>query len=439
MPPVATTRPGSDDPTVALEPTPSALLGAARRHQVVDRAVRLVDDLRPGSGRRVEPGFPLPAVVDAPSVANRRTCVTFRPMSLGSEWRFGTFLPSAPGRRRSTARPRDEVVSGPEIQEMHVSKRVAVWCAVVSAAAVVLAGCVTGAPPGTGTTGPDDISITFDPSGTDGPCVQVPTAWSNGTVRATHASSATEFIVTVVVDAPLCDPLDVKGAIYAMPQRGIQWPQTLAGVRSTTLSAPGTTTFRFAKGCTPAQFDVLTGSTPPVIRPGGPIHGPLLFPSTAQQYFGNTNCPPPPSSTTTTTTTATTTVPETTTTVVTGTTTTTALPTTTTVPVTSTTTVPGPPTTVPPTYLPQNPIYNNPNYFTGPTNGICTKLEPVATPFVMPVPEFGNVWTLLVIKAGSGTQANQLVAAPAVGQSYTHTSGQDISHVIFCQRPFSED
>jgi len=161
---------------------------------------------------------------------------------------------------------------------MHVSKRVAVWCAVVSAAAVVLAGCVTGAPPGTGTTGPDDISITFGPSGTDGPCVQVPT-----------------------------------------------------------------------------------------------------------------------------------------------------------------TTVPGPPTTVPPTYLPQNPIYNNPNYFTGPTNGICTKLEPVATPFVMPVPEFGNVWTLLVIKAGSGTQANQLVAAPAVGQSYTHTSGQDISHVIFCQRPFSED
>ena len=325
---------------------------------------------------------------------------------------------------------------------MNVVKRVAVWRAVVSAAALVAAGCVTGAPPGTGTTGSDDISITFDPSGAGGPCVGIPTAVANGTVRTTYASSATEFIVTAVVAAPLCDPLEVKAAIYAMPARGIQWPQTLAGVRSSTLSEPGTTTFRFAKGCTPAQFDVLTGNTPPVIQPGGPFHGPLLSPSTAQQYFGNTNCPPAPPTTTTvpeTTTTVpettTTTVPETTTTtIVTGTTTTIVPPaTTTTVPVTTTTTVPGPRTT-----LPQNPTYNNPNYFTGPTYGLCTKLEPVTTPFVMPVPEFGNVWTLLVIKAGSGTDANELVPDPSSGQPYTHTSGKDISHVIFCQQPLAD-
>jgi hypothetical protein len=330
-----------------------------------------------------------------------------------------------------------------------VFTRVAVWCALVSAMALAAAGCVTGPPPGTGTTGPDDISISFDPSGAGGPCVEIPIALSNGTLKATHASSSTEFIVTVVVAAPLCDPLEVKAAIYAMPERGIQWPQTLAGVRSSTLSEAGTTTIRFAKGCTPAQFDVLTGATPPVIKPGGPVHGPLLTPSTAQQYFGNTNCPPETTTTTvpeTTTTfpeTTTTTVPETTTTsvpetttttVVTGTTTTSVPPsTTTTVPVTTTTTVPGPRTT-----LPQNPTYNNPNYFTGPTYGLCTKLEPVTTPFVMPVPEFGNAWTLLVIKAGSGTDANQLVPDPTSGQSYTHTSGKDISHAIFCQQPLAD-
>lgn len=113
--------------------------------------------------------------------------------------------------------------------------------------------------------------------------------------------------------------------------------------------------------------------------------------------------------------------------------------TTTTVPVTTTTTVPGPPTTVPPTCLPQDPTYNNPNYFTGPTYGLCTKLEPVATPFVMPVPEVGNVWTLLVIKAGSGPLANQLVPDPSSDESYTHSSGHDFSHVIFCQQPLTGD
>ena len=74
----------------------------------------------------------------------------------------------------------------------------------------------------------------------------------------------------------LCNPIAAKAAIYAIPDSWLlPWPQTLVSVEEFTLSAAGTTTVTFAKGCDPQQFDVLTGATPQVIN-SGLDHGPLL-------------------------------------------------------------------------------------------------------------------------------------------------------------------
>jgi len=56
------------------------------------------------------------------------------------------------------------------------------------------------------------------------------------------------------------------------------------------------------------------------------------------------------------------------------------------------------------------------------------KYEPVDTPFVVPAPPEGTVWTLLVLKAGT---TNETIANPVAGQSYAH-SEHDNSHVILC-------
>ena len=107
--------------------------------------------------------------------------------------------------------------------------------------------------------------------------------------------------------APLCSRINVIAAIYQMPGNGVAWPQTLLETAPFTLREPGVTEVIFAKTCTPAQFDVITGATPPVISPLGPWHGPLLFPfdtSTSLQWFG---CGPTTSTSTTSTSSSTTT------------------------------------------------------------------------------------------------------------------------------------
>lgn len=60
------------------------------------------------------------------------------------------------------------------------------------------------------------------------------------------------------------------------------------------------------------------------------------------------------------------------------------------------------------------------------------KYEPVDTPFVVPEPPAGEVWTLLVLKAGSGEGENAEFVNPTVGVGYEHPSGKDISHAILC-------
>jgi len=64
------------------------------------------------------------------------------------------------------------------------------------------------------------------------------------------------------------------------------------------------------------------------------------------------------------------------------------------------------------------------------------KIEPVDTPFVVPAPPQGQVWTLLVLKAGSGPDQNQEIPNPTVGTAYFWQTGEkDISHVILCYEP----
>lgn len=63
------------------------------------------------------------------------------------------------------------------------------------------------------------------------------------------------------------------------------------------------------------------------------------------------------------------------------------------------------------------------------------KYEPVSTPFIVPEPSSGTVWSLLVIKAASGADENATWPYPIVGQGYTHPSGHANSHAILCWEP----
>lgn len=105
------------------------------------------------------------------------------------------------------------------------------------------------------------------------------------------SSSETEFVLTVIASAPLCEPVRATAAVYAMPANGVAWPQTLVEATPFTIFEAGTTVITFHKSNTCVQFDVITGYAPQTISPLGPWHGPLLFPfdlSTSQQYWG---CP----------------------------------------------------------------------------------------------------------------------------------------------------
>lgn len=64
----------------------------------------------------------------------------------------------------------------------------------------------------------------------------------------------------------------------------------------------------------------------------------------------------------------------------------------------------------------------------------CTKVELAdgINSYTLPELPAGQIYTLLVLKAGSGASANTVVQFPEAGAAYTHSSGKDISHVIYC-------
>ena len=53
--------------------------------------------------------------------------------------------------------------------------------------------------------------------------------------------------------------------------------------------------------------------------------------------------------------------------------------------------------------------------------------------FTLPVLESGKEYSALVLKAGSGSLANQVILAGlGTGDSFRHQTGKDLSHAIYC-------
>lgn len=139
-----------------------------------------------------------------------------------------------------------------------------------------------------------DITITQTPGIAAGPCIG-----QHGLTNTVFSDSST-FRLRVVAPSDPCQPIEAVAAIYAMPGGGAAWPQTLKEAVPFTISEAGTTTITFAKTCTPVQFDVVTGATPPVISPlGGEMHGPLLFPADISTAFQDPGIVCEPTTTTT--------------------------------------------------------------------------------------------------------------------------------------------
>ncbi len=129
------------------------------------------------------------------------------------------------------------------------------------------------------------VTITTTPSGVGAPCLPPLLALSN-----TPSNTDEAFTLRIDVSAPLCSPIDAAAVVYAMPDNGEAWPQTLLERVDFRLDVAGVTEVRFAKECDPVQFDVITGVSPQVISPLGEFHGPLLFPfdvSTSLQFNGD--------------------------------------------------------------------------------------------------------------------------------------------------------
>src|SRR4051794_40036155 len=110
---------------------------------------------------------------------------------------------------------------------LRMGVRARVWMSVVVSAAALIAVACTPTPPTVGTVTSADITIVQTPSGVAGPCVPSGSAISSGVVTHSRTVTATAFVLTIDVAAPLCTPLLAQAVIYRMPGDGIAWPQTL--------------------------------------------------------------------------------------------------------------------------------------------------------------------------------------------------------------------
>lgn len=69
-----------------------------------------------------------------------------------------------------------------------------------------------------------------------------------------------------------------------------------------------------------------------------------------------------------------------------------------------------------------------------PEDDTCTKVELGAgiKSYTLPDPGDRMMYTLLVLKSGSGDSANTVIWYPVAGVAYAHTSGKELSHIIYC-------
>lgn len=78
----------------------------------------------------------------------------------------------------------------------------------------------------------------------------------------------------------------------------------------------------------------------------------------------------------------------------------------------------------------QTPTNENHYTFWCGTDG--EKVDPAATPYIVPEPDAGRTWWKLVLKAASGDNQNFEVLNPIPGVGYSHPSGHNNSHAILC-------
>ena len=69
-----------------------------------------------------------------------------------------------------------------------------------------------------------------------------------------------------------------------------------------------------------------------------------------------------------------------------------------------------------------------------PEDDTCTKVELPEGVSTYTLPELSGdqMYTLLVLKAGSGSDANTVIWYPVAGTAYGHDTDKDLSHIIYC-------
>lgn len=83
-------------------------------------------------------------------------------------------------------------------------------------------------------------------------------------------------------------------------------------------------------------------------------------------------------------------------------------------------------------------IDNDPNYWENLPGEDCVKYEPITTvPYTLPAPPSGQSWSKVIIKTGSGANANAVFTENLVaGATFQHPTKDSISHLILCTVPF---
>ena len=88
--------------------------------------------------------------------------------------------------------------------------------------------------------------------------------------------------------------------------------------------------------------------------------------------------------------------------------------------------------------VPHSPEANKASFWENRFNvaGIdCYKIDPVATPFVVPTAPDGREWYAVIAKAGAGSDANEVDLSVKAGDQVAHFSGKQNSHIILCHVP----
>jgi hypothetical protein len=77
---------------------------------------------------------------------------------------------------------------------------------------------------------------------------------------------------------------------------------------------------------------------------------------------------------------------------------------------------------------------NQESYWEALGYGDCTKVElpDGVSSFTLPPVSHPDWYTVLVLKAGSGDAANDVIYFPSEGVPYSHATGKNLSHVIYC-------